>query len=156
MSAFATPLELTLAPASLRRDSLRLMASSRVDMASEAGLAVARAKRERRLAGCQGRNSTLAGHGGMRLTAAHVGAYTEFAVGSQCVPVDVGRFGRRAGSPVSFGRCHDMCRQSKLSSSKRRSLCVRPLERHAVGAEPLRRRLQHHLDVDNLDVRDTG
>jgi hypothetical protein len=33
-------------------------------------------------------------------------------------------------------------------------LCGRPLERHAVGAEPLRRRLQHHrVHVGGYDLR---
>lgn len=33
-------------------------------------------------------------------------------------------------------------------------LCVLPLERHAVGAEPLRRRLQHHrVHVGSYDLR---
>lgn len=58
-SAFAVPPELTQASAPLRRDSLRASVRSLDYLAGTAGLAVAHAKRERRLAGCQGRFSTL-------------------------------------------------------------------------------------------------
>ena len=56
------------------RDSLRVTVSSPMDMAGGAGLAGARAKRERRLAGCQGRSLELAADG--RLTINHCKALT--------------------------------------------------------------------------------
>src|SRR5690606_12499668 len=63
-SACAAPPELNMAPARLRRESLRLTVSSRCrgglrGCAASASLAEAHAKRERRLAGCSGRFSTL-------------------------------------------------------------------------------------------------
>jgi hypothetical protein len=86
-------------------------------------------------------------------------------VGGQCVPVR--HLYTNFGLPTSTVRSSRGLARLIWSLSRHvptvealiveaQILCVRPLERHAVGAEPLRRRLQHHLDVDNLDVRDTG